>query len=42
VTLDLAKYAYAMFVDWDAALYDDRTDTPAHTAKCAPRCFVVR
>lgn len=31
--MDLVKYAYAMFVDWDVQMYDAESDTPARTAK---------
>jgi len=34
VTMDLVKYAYATFVDWDLAMYDERSDTPARASKC--------
>jgi hypothetical protein len=36
VTMDLVKYAYATFVDWDAAMYDDVLDQPARASKCVP------
>eukprot|EP00698_Gefionella_okellyi_P017027 TRINITY_DN4930_c0_g2_i1.p1 TRINITY_DN4930_c0_g2~~TRINITY_DN4930_c0_g2_i1.p1 ORF type:complete len:1133 (+),score=217.67 TRINITY_DN4930_c0_g2_i1:38-3436(+) len=32
VTVDIVKYAYAKFVDWDLHLYDASEDVPAHVA----------
>ncbi|KAG8063923.1 hypothetical protein GUJ93_ZPchr0004g40384 [Zizania palustris] len=35
VTLDLAKSAYAKFIDWDEQMFDQETCTPAHSANTA-------
>ncbi|KAL6851418.1 hypothetical protein ACP4OV_020351 [Aristida adscensionis] len=35
VTLDLAKGIYAKFIDWDEQMFDQETNTPAHSANTA-------
>eukprot|EP01137_Pigoraptor_chileana_P025686 Opistho-2@95508 len=35
VTMDICKYLYAMFIDWDLNMYDKKTDTPANATSTA-------
>ncbi|KJE94424.1 P-type ATPase [Capsaspora owczarzaki ATCC 30864] len=35
VTMDICKYSYAVFIDWDLALWDDRQNIGAHATSTA-------
>ena len=33
VTLDIVKFWYALFINWDLELYDEKSNTPAKASK---------